>query len=225
MAERLLPLAVGAFFLMDQTNLELPWDDAVREATQHRLAPYLLAHSSVSRWASVCSPQGLTLLHAAASAGDVDGVALLLAHGAAVNAAAMDGSTPIHGAAVLSDPRALELLVAAGADLRAVSFGRSVLGLACAHSPACTRVLVLNGAPMEMKLGRGYQDPYEPWIRALELSRLHCRAACLALLGIKSRTRTLTRLDRFVVREITFAVWATRGQESWVKEKRKCIVQ
>lgn len=58
----------------------------------------------------------------------------------------------------------------------------------------------------------------EPWMRALEEGRLHCRRATVALLGIKRHRGVLRRVDRFVVREIAWAVYATRQAVAWQAE-------
>ena len=56
----------------------------------------------------------------AASAGDIDGVARLLAAGADANAReGRDGATPLHAAALASQPAVVEVLIAHGADVNA----------------------------------------------------------------------------------------------------------
>src|SRR5690348_13323094 len=60
-----------------------------------------------------------TPLHAAARAGDAQGVADLLAHGLDVNRADPTGFTPLHGAAMSGDLDTIDLLLDAGADVDA----------------------------------------------------------------------------------------------------------
>ena len=60
----------------------------------------------------------------AASAGDINEVALLIAAGADVNAReGRDGATPLHAAALAGQPAVVEMLIAHGADVNAHNVG------------------------------------------------------------------------------------------------------
>jgi Ca2+-binding EF-hand superfamily protein len=71
------------------------------------------------------SPFGETLLHAAAFVGNLDVIALLLKHGANVNAKGMHSScTPLHSAAAAGRVNICRALLAAGAKVNAASLSR-----------------------------------------------------------------------------------------------------
>jgi ankyrin repeat protein len=74
---------------------------------------------------------GETLLHQAASQGDLESVELLLAHGASASARDAQGFSPLHRAVQQGRIKVVERLVAAGADVQAAtSDGRTPLDFA-----------------------------------------------------------------------------------------------
>ena len=55
-----------------------------------------------------------------------------------------------------------------------------------------------------------------PELEAFERGVLRCRAAVVVLLGLKRRRGdVMWALDRWVVRELCFALWATRTNVQW----------
>ena len=84
----------------------------------------------------------------AARAGDREALGRLLADGAHVDAAAVDGTTALHWAVYRDDAEMVRALLDAGADPDAVNRnGAAPLGLACANaSPALVTVLLDAGA-------------------------------------------------------------------------------
>ena len=84
-------------------------------AKQDATAEYLIAHGADI---GIRTAKGMTALHAAAYTGDVDLVAMLIDHGAAVNDQAnIAGITPLHAAAEEDHLLAATKLVDAGADV------------------------------------------------------------------------------------------------------------
>jgi len=74
---------------------------------------------------------GSAPLHSLASAGNTEGLRLLLDRGAEVNLASAQGETALHLAAVAGRVEAVRLLIARKADIeRANSYGRTPLVLA-----------------------------------------------------------------------------------------------
>lgn len=114
--------------------------------------------------------------------------------------------------------RVLEVLCAAGSDLRALCFddNRSPMDIALRNNTTpCIRLLVANGVRLS-SAGKLCRNRITPELWALERGVLCCRAAVLALLGLKRRRGdVLCNLDRWVVREVCFAVWATRTDKTW----------
>ncbi len=64
---------------------------------------------------------GGTVLHDAASTGDLEAVKLFVSHGADIDARNFEGETPLHKAALFRDPAIVDYLVSEGADLSARS--------------------------------------------------------------------------------------------------------
>lgn len=171
-----------------------------------------------ARWTEQ-GPGGQMLLHSACEGNNVAAVATLLAHGVHVDAHTANSGCAAHYAALSSQPRVLELLCAAGADLRATSTaGYSPLDCALIHLPCpddCVRVLVANGSRLS-DAGARYRGLITPELWAFERGVLSCRAVIVALLGIKRRRGdAMCALDRWVVREACYAVWATRTDKAW----------
>lgn len=132
-----------------------------------------------------------------------------------VNARNTWGVTPAHYAAEAQPPRILKVLCAAGADLRARSnSGLTPLDVALHHMGyACVRVLVANG--VRLHTVHGYlRRRITPELWAFERGVLRCRAAVVAMLRVK-RKANLFVWDKFLLREMAYAIWATRCNEQW----------
>ena len=119
---------------------------------------------------------------------------------------------------IAGQPRALELLCASGATLLITeNTGHTPLEFSLRHGTSieCDRVLVANG----VRLGtvrEEYRRHITPELEAFERGVLSCREAVVVLLGLKRRRGDVMRdVDRWVVREIAFACWATRTDRAW----------
>lgn len=76
-------------------------------------------------------------------------------------------------------------------------------------------MLVANGVRLAT-VSKGHKRLIQPWVESLEKGRLCCRAIVLALLGLKRRrTDVLCKVDRWIVRELAIAVYATRSDVQW----------
>ena len=171
-----------------------------------------------ARWAERDALDGEPFLHYAARDGNVDAAVALLQSGLVdVNARNTGGNNAAHVAATERRSRVLEVLCAAGVDLRAqTQDGSSALDLALVWSKnACARVLVANC----VRLSTLHKDNHmyiTPELEAFERGVLRCRAAVVVLLGLKRRRGdVMWALDRWVVRELCFALWATRTNVQW----------
>ncbi len=79
----------------------------------------------------------------------------------------------------------------------------------------CAHVLVANGARLST-VSYTYRRFITPELVAFERGVLRCRAAVVVLLGLKRRRGdVMWALDRWVVRELCFALWATRTNVQW----------
>ena len=160
---------------------------------------------------------GATLLHYACCGPNVAAVVALLQSGlAGVNSRNAGKNTPAHLAASWKQPRVLEVLCAAGADLKARSdAGNAPIDLAVwdAHKDGSVRVLVANG--VRLSTVHEYCRKYiTPELEAFERGVLRCRAAVVAMLRVR-KTAQLYHVDKFLMRELAFAMWATRTTDQW----------
>ena len=134
-----------------------------------------------------------------------------------VNALSTSGNSAAHVAAMYNQPRVLEVLCSAGVDFRAPNQnGSSALDLAVRFGKDdCARVLVANGVRLSTT-GEQYRHFITPELEAFERGVLRCRAAVVVLFGLKRRRGdVMWALDRWVVRELCFAIWSTRTNVQW----------
>lgn len=163
-----------------------------------------------------------TLLHYAGWGENAAAAAVLLAQGLDVNARDKRQACPAHFAAINGQSSVLEVLCAAEADLLARNdFHNSTpLDLALFSLPRaneCVRVLVANGVRLSTA-GEIRRHCITPELLAFERGVLKCRMAAVALLGLKTRrhVEALQMMDRWIVREVCLAIWATRAHRSWL---------
>lgn len=180
---------------------------------------HLLAKLPRERWAER-NENGETLLHYACCGRNVAAVvaavvALLQSGLVDVNARNEQGITPVYYAVSWNQTRAVEILCVMGADLRARNeAGYAPIDIACIPYISGTgcgetlRVLVANGVRLSTarEINRETITP-EPV--AFEQDVLRCRAAVASILSVE-RKGNLWRWDKLLLREIAYAVWATR---------------
>lgn len=200
----------------DLTRALLFYGVTVRRAAEVGTLMDLLATLPRERWTERCS-SAWTLLHYACLGPNEAALVALLAHGLDVNARGDMQVAPAHIAAASGFPRMLALLCAAGANVRAVAASQAApLDFALdASSTECIQVLVANGVRLR-STQRGCGRITEALV-ALECGVLRCRDAAVALMALKRRRcRTMQGVDRWVVRELAWACWATRFAKQWM---------
>lgn len=198
------------------------WDGAIRTVSQAGQLLELLQGVPRARW-SERSRWSRTFLHYACQGNNAAATVLLLQEGLAVDVPDAEQWSPVHEATSRGQFAVLELLCAAGADLHARTASRKApLEWAiiddepgCAR---CARVLLVNGVRLAT-VRKVFHEHIKPWMVALEHGRLSCRAVIVVFLGLKRRRRdVMMGDDRFLVREIAFAIWVTRAEVKWQKD-------
>lgn len=201
----------------------LDWEGVVAPASKNGQLMAFLELLPCARWVER-APNRATLLHYACRGDNVAAAAALLKHGLDVNARNNPQWCPAHSAANRGQPGVLELLCTFGADMHARSgMGNTPLEHALSNLRAgnrgaaeCARLLVANGVRLALLHSR---DLVPPELEAFERGVLRCRSMVITLLALKRRRgRTLQVVDRWMVREIGFALWATRTDVKWQPE-------
>ena len=197
----------------------MDWD-ALNEAGKGGRLMEVLVKLPRERWGER-DEYGLTLLHYACVGPNVAAAVALLQSGLVdVNTRTKGGHTPAHLAASDGQPRVLEVLCAAGANLRAQNHvGLSPIDHALwnAHTDGSgtVRVLVANGVRLST-VRKDRREYITPELEAFERGVLRCRAAVVAMLRVK-KAANLYHVDKFLMRELAYAMWATRTCDRWQK--------
>ncbi len=179
----------------------------------------LLAKLPRERWAAG-DEYGDTLIYHACRGLNVAALVMLIHSGTAnVNAGSKLATTPAHIAA-RCQPRMLEVLCAAGANLRACNvFDYAPIDFALAgvseNAQSTTRVLLANGVRLSTAHGESCRY-ITPELQTFERGVLRCRAAVVAMLRVK-KVAKLHHVDKFLMRELAYAMWATRTYDQWQK--------
>lgn len=147
-------------------------------------------------------------------------VALIASKAIDLNAYAQGKNAPLHLAAACNLPRAIELLCAAGANVHVRDGGgRTPLDRALAetswYGDTNVRVLLANGVRLST-VAVVSRCGITPELVAFERGVLRCRSAAVALMRVR-RAGKLVRWDKFLLREMAIAVWATRYSKEWQK--------
>ena len=200
---------------MDQ-GAPIDWIEAKELSKSGMLMGYL-EKLPRHRWAER-DEDGNTLFNWACSGPNMAAVVVLWQSGlVGANVRNKKGNTPAHRTASWVQPRVLEVLCAAGVQLRTCNnFGNPPIAWALQRGREkgradVARVLLANG----VRLGTVPAD-YRTLITLdlVEFERgvLRCRTAVLALIRVK-RAGQLWQWDKFLLRELAYAVWATRYEE------------
>ena len=198
--------------------MEVSWADLDYAGWDGNFMP-LLAKLPRQRWTEQ-DEDGYTLLHHVCCSPNVAAVVALLRSGLVDgNTRGRRGYTPAHSAASYTQSRVLEVLCAVDADLRArttVGFNSPIdnaLWNSKKDDGETVRVLVANG----VRLSTVREDHcflITPELEAFEHGVLRCRAAVVAMLRVKKAAQ-LYHVDKFLMRELAYAMWATRTDERW----------
>lgn len=193
-------------------GVPIDWKIVGIECLLGKLLPLLEALPR-ERW-SEKDAVGRTLLHYACIGSNVNAVVALL-QSKLVDTSACNrwGLTPAHAAACGLHPRVLEALCAAGADLR-VSNKRGctpidqALAKGYKDNGMTARTLLANGVRLST-VRTSHRHLITPELRAFERGVLRCRTKVAALMRVRKAGK-LMLWDKFLLKEIAIAVWATR---------------
>lgn len=199
-------------------HMALDWAGAVYHASSQGRLMELIESLPRARWTEQ-SPIGETLLHYACIGDNMDAVVALLRHGLDANAQTSSHWCPVHYAASEASCRVLEVLHVVGVDLRVpCAADRTPLEIALNSLPSTAervRELLANGVRLSTAHVRCHHR-IPPEMVAFERGVLRCRSAVVTLLGLKRRrVESLQIVDRWMVREVCYAVWATRANKPW----------
>ena len=182
-------------------------------AREGKLLEYLRKNIPRDQWTAEVAQSWTATHFACLFESNRDALAVLLGAGADANAAARFDKpgqptrtvTCLEMAVKESNCGGVELLLAAGAALYPEALADSY-----SRSQKCTRILIANGA--RMNLDDIFNIPL-PLI-AFQRGILRCRAAVVAMLRVR-RAGQLWRWDKYLLAYISHAIWATRYEECW----------
>ena len=194
------------------------WDDVILKCRHGNLMK-LLENLPREDW-NDRAPSGGTLLHFACLGPNIK-ASMLLIKSKLFSANERDNwnNTPAHFAAVHAFPSLIEILCAAGADLRALNrngyapIDEALGSMHMSRSIICVHVLVANGVRLSTVHPR-YRFYITREMETFERGVLKCRKVFIATLRVK-RAGKLWRWDKYLLREIGFAIWATRYDNKW----------
>lgn len=162
---------------------------------------------------------GLTLLHYACCGPNNTAVVILCKSNVVnVHALSIYQTTPAHDAANYSQSDIMELLCAMRLNINHANIAdRRPIDLALQtgykDQHKTTRVLIANGVRLE-----NVHPEVRRFITAellkFEQGVISCRKAVIAILRVK-KAGQLRQWDKFLLREISFAIWATRYNTKW----------
>lgn len=185
-----------------------------------RILEYLMTIPR-ERWAD-CTNHGSTLLHFACRGPNVEAVKMLIqSRMVDVEARTNGGWTPVHVAASFSQPEILEILCASKANLHEKTLSdHSAIDFPLRERyvtdrEKTIRVLIANG--VWLNNATGDRQYITQSMVNFEKAVRRCRSVTLGMLCVK-RAAGLWHVDRFVFREIGFAIWATRYDDEWVSD-------
>lgn len=173
------------------------------------------------RWADR-NCRGYTLLHIACTGPDQMAVVALIQNKLVdVNSSDCLKWTPVHFAVMYRQIRAVEILCAAGANLKACDVdGNAPIDHALmpysVPGDETARALIANGVRLNT-VNKKHQYYIDPELMAFERGVLRCRSAAVAMMRVK-RAGKLARWDKFLLKEMTICVWATRYDKAWSQE-------
>lgn len=165
---------------------------------------------------------GRTFLHYACRGPNLDALRTLLYSGMFdINIKDFQTMTPFHYAVLWNQDRVVELLFAAGANARLcprerlLPIDNAIWNSRKMKGDDTLRAMIANGVRL-CTASKSYQAMIKPEMWVFEYGILNCRAAVVSLLRLK-RLGPLKKWDRFLLKEVAFAVWASRREKEWWK--------
>lgn len=164
---------------------------------------------------------GLTLLHYACRGPNNMAVVILCKSNVVnVHAVSVYQTTPAHDAANYAQSDIMELLCAMRSNINHANIARRrpidfSLQSGYKDQHKTTRVLIANGVRLK-KVHPEVRRYVNVELLKFEQGVISCRKAVLAMLRIKKAGK-LWRWDKYLLREIGFAIWATRYANKWQK--------
>lgn len=205
----------------------IDWPYCYSQARKGKLRKVIEKKIPREHWKDISLHGECNLLHVACeerSEINLDAIALLLAHGVNPNQRQSPfGQVALSYTVLDKNHRATELLCAAGADAHIRGGAPYVLN----DSPFQLAFNDIVGDTANVLLANGYRIcslPFSPKYcfqshRDFERGILACRSAFAALLLVKRKHPNMAHVDRFLMREIALAVWATRSEnnDAWAQ--------
>ena len=194
----------------------IDWDEEVFHAARSGKLYEFLKQLPKERWTERDPYDEETFLHFAARGKNAKALVALLKGGLDPNDP-IDATYPTaaHVAIAYGNLPALEVLCACGARVNAL-LDKAI----CNESPlkpnGSIKVLLANGARLRNAAWAARLGQVTPDMIAFERGVLQCRAVAVALLGIKRKRADWSHVDKFLMRELAFAVWAERANEIWM---------
>lgn len=162
---------------------------------------------------------GLTLLHYACCGPNNTAVVILCKSNVVnVHAVSVYQTTPAHDAANYAQSDIMELLCAMRSNINHANIaGRRPIDFSLQSGykdqHKTTRVLIANGVRLK-NVHPEVRRYVNVELFKFEQGVISCRKAVLAMLHIKKAGK-LWRWDKYLLREISFAIWATRYNTKW----------
>jgi hypothetical protein len=188
---------------------------AFKEAVDGNLYTYLIKHVPREEW-NCTTQNGYNYLHFACVGDNVDAVKLLFKSGVSPDSETEGGIRSLIILLIEAHFRheyhkkMLELFCAAGVSFHCEDIvGRNPLQISYAF-PSLSKILIANGMRIDQK--DIFKTPLE--LFTFQKAVLKCRTAVVAMLRVK-RVAKLWNWDKFLLKEIGYAIWATRYDENW----------
>jgi len=158
---------------------------------------------------------GLSLLHIAIMKECKDLVKFLIIHRKVdVNIKNRNGNTPLHLAVMYANIYIIKILTTVNnIDFNLVNNENATPLDIAFHYFKYFTLLIANGARLKT-LNKRHKDQIKPNLIAFENGVLKCRSAVVSMLALKRRGLFKNQC-RFIIREISIAIWSTRCDPEW----------
>lgn len=172
-----------------------------------------------------------TLLHFASYADNAMAIRALIAHGLDKEALTSNGFSPIHIAVGYASGscHAVKELILYGANPRLLNVQKlDIWDIVLDKDHFCSLYFVTEMAECLLMFNikpNNDQKRKHPWLINLESRFDRCRLCCISFLQVKKAGK-LKRWDKYLLREIAYCIWMTRGDKKWEEpSKGICTLQ